>query len=29
MALKAVKEYIEKGLCKELNLIRVEVPLIV
>ncbi|KAA3604258.1 MAG: aspartate--ammonia ligase [Planctomycetota bacterium] len=29
IALTAVKEYIEKGLCKELNLIRVTVPLIV
>jgi len=28
-ALTEVKNYIEKGLCKELNLIRVEVPLIV
>lgn len=29
VALSAVKRYIEDGLCKELNLIRVEVPLIV
>ncbi|MEP0765786.1 MAG: aspartate--ammonia ligase [Fimbriimonadia bacterium] len=29
MAITAVKRYIEDGLCKELNLIRVEVPLIV
>jgi aspartate--ammonia ligase len=28
-ALTAVKNYIEEGLCKELNLMRVEVPLIV
>ncbi len=28
-AITAVKEYIEKGLCEELNLIRVTVPLIV
>ncbi|UCF79427.1 MAG: aspartate--ammonia ligase [Candidatus Eiseniibacteriota bacterium] len=28
-AITAVKEYIEDGLCKELNLMRVEVPLIV
>ncbi len=29
LALSAVKRYIEDGLCKELNLFRVEVPLIV
>ncbi len=29
MAITAVKNYIEEGLCKELNLIRVECPLIV
>lgn len=29
MAITAAKNYIEEGLCKELNLIRVEVPLIV
>jgi aspartate--ammonia ligase len=29
IAISAVKRYIEDGLCKELNLIRVEVPLIV
>lgn len=29
MAITAVKRYIEDGLCKKLNLIRVEVPLIV
>ena len=29
IALKAVKDYIEENLCKELNLIRVECPLIV
>src|SRR5512135_1506523 len=28
-ALTAIKRYIEDGLCKELNLFRVEVPLIV
>jgi len=28
-AITAVKDYIEEGLCKELNLMRVEVPLIV
>ncbi|MCA9934566.1 MAG: aspartate--ammonia ligase [Ardenticatenaceae bacterium] len=29
IAIYAVKDYIEKGLCEELNLIRVQVPLIV
>ncbi|MBU1706396.1 aspartate--ammonia ligase [bacterium] len=29
LAITAVKNYIEEGLCKELNLIRVQVPLIV
>ncbi|MCA9960129.1 MAG: aspartate--ammonia ligase [Chloroflexota bacterium] len=29
VAIYAVKDYIEKGLCEELNLIRVQVPLIV